>query len=128
MTGDRVLICGVDEAGRGPLAGPVFAAAVILDPVRPIAGLADSKMLTARRRELHFQDDRRRQQQGDAGQQLIGDAEERPERVDAAERIAHALDQKISPTGDDQQAREHVRLNAPVIAERFPEVTVEILR
>jgi ribonuclease HII len=45
------LICGVDEAGRGPLAGPVCAAAVILDPARPIAGLADSKKLTARRRE-----------------------------------------------------------------------------
>ena len=36
-------ICGVDEAGRGPLAGPVVAAAVILDPARPIVGLADSK-------------------------------------------------------------------------------------
>ena len=36
------LICGVDEAGRGPLAGAVFAAAVILDPTKPIAGLADS--------------------------------------------------------------------------------------
>ena len=46
----RALICGVDEAGRGPLAGPVFAAAVILDPDRPIAGLADSKALSARRR------------------------------------------------------------------------------
>ena len=46
-----VLVCGVDEAGRGPLAGPVFAAAVILDPARPIAGLADSKVLSARRRE-----------------------------------------------------------------------------
>lgn len=45
------LIAGVDEAGRGPLAGPVYAAAVILDPARPIAGLADSKKLTARRRE-----------------------------------------------------------------------------
>jgi len=45
------LICGVDEAGRGPLAGPVFAAAVILDPHRPVTGLADSKKLTARRRE-----------------------------------------------------------------------------
>ncbi len=45
------LVCGVDEAGRGPLAGPVFAAAVILDPARLIAGLADSKTLTARRRE-----------------------------------------------------------------------------
>ena len=39
----RPLVAGVDEAGRGPLAGPVFAAAVILDPVRPIVGLADSK-------------------------------------------------------------------------------------
>ena len=44
-------IAGVDEAGRGPLAGPVVAAAVILDPARPIAGLADSKQLTAGRRE-----------------------------------------------------------------------------
>jgi ribonuclease HII len=46
-----VLIAGVDEAGRGPLAGPVFAAAVILDPERPIAGLRDSKALSARQRE-----------------------------------------------------------------------------
>lgn len=45
------MICGVDEAGRGPLAGPVVAAAVILDPARPINGLADSKKLTAARRE-----------------------------------------------------------------------------
>lgn len=44
------LIAGVDEAGRGPLAGPVYAAAVILDPSRPIAGLADSKTLKAERR------------------------------------------------------------------------------
>jgi ribonuclease HII len=43
--------CGVDEAGRGPIAGPVFAAAVILHPRRPIAGLADSKLLSAARRE-----------------------------------------------------------------------------
>jgi ribonuclease HII len=47
------IVCGVDEAGRGPLAGPVFAAAVILDPRRPIEGLKDSKQLTeARRNEL----------------------------------------------------------------------------
>ncbi|HZV54113.1 MAG TPA: ribonuclease HII [Rhodocyclaceae bacterium] len=45
------MICGVDEAGRGPLAGPVYAAAVILDPARPIDGLADSKKLSARKRE-----------------------------------------------------------------------------
>jgi len=44
------LICGVDEAGRGPLAGPVYAAAVILDPAWHIAGLADSKVLSATRR------------------------------------------------------------------------------
>ena len=46
------LVCGVDEAGRGPLAGPVYAAAVILDPARRVNGLADSKVLTAERREL----------------------------------------------------------------------------
>ncbi|RZL10315.1 MAG: ribonuclease HII [Rubrivivax sp.] len=45
------LIAGVDEAGRGPLAGPVVAAAVILDDSQPIAGLNDSKKLTARQRE-----------------------------------------------------------------------------
>jgi ribonuclease HII len=44
-------VAGVDEAGRGPLAGPVVAAAVILDPARPVAGLADSKKLSATRRE-----------------------------------------------------------------------------
>lgn len=44
-------VCGVDEVGRGPLAGPVVAAAVILDPGRPIDGLADSKRLSASRRE-----------------------------------------------------------------------------
>lgn len=44
-------VAGVDEAGRGPLAGPVYAAAVILDPARPIAGLADSKKLSEAARE-----------------------------------------------------------------------------
>jgi ribonuclease HII len=44
-------LCGVDEAGRGPLAGPVVAAAVMLDPARPIDGLRDSKKLSARARE-----------------------------------------------------------------------------
>ncbi|MDD2925534.1 ribonuclease HII [Rhodoferax sp.] len=48
------LIAGVDEAGRGPLAGPVVAAAVILDDLHPIAGLADSKVLTAARRDDLF--------------------------------------------------------------------------
>lgn len=44
-------LCGVDEAGRGPLAGPVMAAAVMLDPAQPIAGLRDSKKLSATARE-----------------------------------------------------------------------------
>ena len=48
------LVAGVDEAGRGPLAGPVVAAAVILDPRQPIKGLNDSKKLTALRREKLF--------------------------------------------------------------------------
>ena len=48
------LMAGVDEAGRGPLAGPVVAAAVILDDLKPIQGLADSKALSARRRERLF--------------------------------------------------------------------------
>lgn len=55
MFGDEglidVVVAGVDEAGRGPLAGAVYAAAVILDPGRPIDGLADSKVLPAARRE-----------------------------------------------------------------------------
>ncbi|MDP3669977.1 MAG: ribonuclease HII [Telluria sp.] len=45
------IVCGVDEAGRGPLAGPVFAAAVILDPAFPIDGLRDSKKLSEARRD-----------------------------------------------------------------------------
>ncbi len=45
-----LLVCGVDEAGRGPLCGPVVAAAVILDPARPIDGLADSKKLSEKKR------------------------------------------------------------------------------
>ena len=48
----EALIAGVDEAGRGPLAGPVVVAAVILNPARRINGLADSKVLTAERREV----------------------------------------------------------------------------
>lgn len=50
------LVAGVDEAGRGPLAGPVVAAAVILDDLQPIEGLADSKTLTAARRERLYEE------------------------------------------------------------------------
>ena len=54
------LLAGVDEAGRGPLAGPVVAAAVILDDLAPIKGLRDSKLLTARARERLFDEIRAR--------------------------------------------------------------------
>ena len=52
-------VAGIDEAGRGPLAGPVVAAAVILDSERPVQGLADSKKLSASRREELASDIRR---------------------------------------------------------------------
>jgi ribonuclease HII len=50
LNGSPADVCGIDEAGRGPLAGPVVAAAVILDPARPIAGLNDSKKLSEKKR------------------------------------------------------------------------------
>ena len=58
--GSPGLVAGVDEAGRGPLAGPVVAAAVILDELNPIRGLADSKLLSPKRREALFDEIRAR--------------------------------------------------------------------
>ena len=49
-------VCGIDEAGRGPIAGPVFAAAVVLDPENPIEGLNDSKKLTPKKREALYEE------------------------------------------------------------------------
>jgi len=60
MTEQSILIAGVDEAGRGPLAGPVIAGAVILDPSNPISGLADSKKLTEKKREALFEEIRQK--------------------------------------------------------------------
>lgn len=54
FSADEHHVAGVDEVGRGPLAGPVVTAAVILDPAHPIAGLADSKALSEKRREALF--------------------------------------------------------------------------
>jgi ribonuclease HII len=51
MRRSLAVVCGVDEAGRGPLAGPVYAAAVVLDPAHPIRGLKDSKQLLPEVRE-----------------------------------------------------------------------------
>ena len=50
------VVCGIDEAGRGPIAGPVFAAAVVLDPNNPIDGLNDSKKLTPKKREALYEE------------------------------------------------------------------------
>ncbi len=57
---EHPLLCGVDEAGRGPLAGDVYAAAVILDPMHPIEGINDSKKLTEQKRELLFEEIRQK--------------------------------------------------------------------
>lgn len=54
FTSSSILTAGVDEVGRGPLAGPVVTAAVILDPDKPIAGLADSKAISEKKREKLF--------------------------------------------------------------------------
>lgn len=53
---ERLLLAGVDEAGRGPLAGPVYAAAVILRPEEPVAGVNDSKKLSEKKREQLFEE------------------------------------------------------------------------
>ena len=55
----RLLIAGIDEAGRGPLAGPVVAAAVILDPARAMRGLRDSKVMTPEQRDARRRRDSR---------------------------------------------------------------------
>ena len=52
LENSKILLAGVDEVGRGPLAGPVVTAAVILDPQRPVQGLMDSKKLTEKKREI----------------------------------------------------------------------------
>jgi ribonuclease HII len=70
------LIAGVDEAGRGPLAGPVVAAAVILDDLQPIKGLADSKVLTARRREKLFDEIRAKALCCSIAQASVGEIEQ----------------------------------------------------
>lgn len=67
------LIAGVDEAGRGPLAGPVIAAAVILNPKRPIAGLADSKILTEKERERLFKEVRQHALAWSVGRGLVSE-------------------------------------------------------
>lgn len=92
-------IAGVDEAGRGPLAGPVVAAAVILHPDRPIAGVNDSKKLTERRREQLFE-----RIMADALSIGIGSAS--PETIDrinilqATRQAMREAVQKLSPCPD----------------------------
>jgi ribonuclease HII len=70
------LVCGVDEVGRGPLAGPVVAAAVILDPARPIDGLADSKKLSEKRRETLYERIRERALSWSVGRAEVAEIDE----------------------------------------------------
>ena len=70
---EGALAAGVDEVGRGPLAGPVVAAAVVLDPARPVEGVADSKVLSARRREELADDIRERARAWALGRAEVGE-------------------------------------------------------
>ncbi|MFC1889927.1 ribonuclease HII [Thermodesulfobacteriota bacterium] len=79
------VVAGIDEAGRGPLAGPVVAAAVILDPGDPIEGLRDSKQLTPKRREALFPEIRARSLSWGAG--VVG-----PHRIDETNILAATLE------------------------------------
>jgi ribonuclease HII len=93
------MIAGVDEAGRGPLAGPVMAAAVILDPRYPIEGLADSKKLTEKQREKLFiiiQDRALAYAVGRAEVEEIDEINILQASLLAMQRAIHAL--KIAPT------------------------------
>src|SRR5687768_6609847 len=78
-------------------------------------------------RQLHFQQDRRREAERDAREQLIGDAEDRPERFRAALRINHAMVKKVTPAEDNEEARENIRPKIRRIAERFPNMAESIL-
>lgn len=79
------IVAGIDEAGRGPLAGPVVAAAVILDPADPILGLRDSKQLTPKKRETLFPEIRSRALSWGAG--VVG-----PGRIDETNILAATLE------------------------------------
>lgn len=74
---EAVDVAGVDEAGRGPLAGPVIAGAVVLDPARPIAGLKDSKALPAAEREALAAAIRERALAWALGRADVGEIDER---------------------------------------------------
>ena len=87
------LVAGVDEAGRGPLAGPVVAAAVILDERKPIRGLADSKQLTAKRREKLY--DEIRAKGGLPGNTVTPSA--------SYKALANAASSSCQPTGTPAQ-------------------------
>ena len=76
----------------------------------------------------HFQNDRRGQAQRDGGEHLVGDAEQRPERIDAAQRVAHALDQEITPARHHQHAGQQIGAQVARVAQRFPEVPEKILK
>lgn len=72
----ELMICGIDEVGRGPLAGPVVTAAVILDPARPIAGLNDSKKLSEKRRTALAEEIRDKALAWSLGRAEVGEIDE----------------------------------------------------
>lgn len=112
---DDLLLAGVDEAGRGPLAGPVAAAAVILDPAYPISGLADSKTLSAVRREQLAEQIRQH-----ALSWAVCFAE--PEEIDRL-NILHATMAAMSRAVNELERRPGVAL---IDGNRVPQVSCEV--
>src|SRR5687767_11921383 len=78
--------------------------------------------------QVHLENDRGCEAERDAREELVGDAEERPQGVDATKRIAHALNEEISPTSDHERAGENVRVCATHIPKGFPDIAEHVLQ
>ena len=85
-------IAGVDEVGRGPLAGPVVTAAVILDPAKPIAGLADSKKLSEKRREALVEEIKEKALAWSIGRSEVEEIDEVIEPRETRQRLISTLE------------------------------------
>jgi ribonuclease HII len=109
----HAMIAGVDEAGRGPLAGPVVAAAVILDPVRVPAGLDDSKALSPRRRDLLFETIL-------ASALAVSVASVSAERIDATNILAATMDAMSGALRGLAPAADHALIDGNRLPQDLP--------
>jgi len=106
------LIAGVDEAGRGPLAGPVVAAAVILDPARPIDGLGDSKAISGKRRTALAAQIRQRAWVG------VGMAE--PEEIDRINILQATMTAMARAVSNLPRVPDHVLIDGNRVPQGLP--------